>query len=114
MRNAVLLAVFTGALVCAQVQQFDAKLPPPGATPSSVNGPKVVDRPEAAHLQVPQGFAIEEYATGFEEPRYMTFGPGGEILLSDSKKGIVYVLTDKAKAYKDPEHKELIKGLDRP
>jgi len=108
MRNAVLLAVFTGAVVGAQVQQFDAKLPPPGATPSSVNGPKVVDRPEVAHLQVPQGFAIEEYATGFEEPRYMTFGPSGEILLSDSKKGIVYVLTDKAK------RKELITGLDRP
>ena len=114
MRNAVVLAVFTGVLASAQVQQFDAKLPPPGATPSSVNGPKVVDRPETAHLQVPKGFAIEEYAGDFDQPRYMTFAPGGEIMLSDDKAGIVYVLTEKGKAHKDPARKELIKGLDRP
>jgi len=114
MRHAVLLSVLIGVAANAQVQQFDAKLPPPGATSSSVNGPKVVDRPDGARLQVPQGFEIEEYATGFGLPRFMTFGPSGEILLSDSKTGIVYVLSDKAKAYKDPERKELIRGLTQP
>ena len=114
MRHAVLLSVLIGLAASAQVQQFDPKLPPPGATPSSVNGPKVVDRPDGARLQVPQGFEIQEYASGFGLPRFMTFGPSGEILLSDSKAGIVYVLTDKAKAYKDPERKELIKGLTQP
>jgi glucose/arabinose dehydrogenase len=117
-RNAIAAAVIAvaGATILAafQNQQSVAKLPPPGATPSSTNGPKVVARPEGARLQVPNGFQIEEYATGFSTPRFMLLGPNNEILLSDSTAGSVYVLVDRNHSNKDPERKEILKGLDRP
>jgi glucose/arabinose dehydrogenase len=87
-----------------------AKLPPPYATPSVNNGPKVVDRPDGAHLQLPKGFEIEEYATGFERPRYMLIGPGNELLVTDStNEGAVYALTSNGK-----NRKKILEGLDRP
>jgi glucose/arabinose dehydrogenase len=88
----------------------DPKLPPPFATPSVNNGPHVIDRPNGAHLQLPKGFEIAEFATGFERPRYMLLGPGKEILVTDStNEGAVYVLTNNGK-----DRKKLISGLDRP
>src|SRR5260370_1165075 len=98
----------------AQVQQFEAKLPAPFATPSSDNRTRVVARPDGAQLQVPHGFEIEEYATGFNTPRFMYTAPGGEIILSDSSAGAVYVLVDKNKSYKNPERKKILEGLTRP
>lgn len=109
----IALVAMMGGLV-AQDQQFAAKLPAPFATPSSNNRPKVVSRPTGAKLQVPSGFEIEEYASGFDTPRFMLMGPSGEILLSDSAAGAVYVLTDKNKSYKNPEKKRILQGLTRP
>ena len=85
------------------------KLPPPFHTPSATNRPNVVSRPDGAQLSLPAGFAIEEYASGFEKPRYMTQGPSGELLISDSvtPNGTVYILKGK-------EKKKLIGSLDRP
>ena len=74
----------------------------------------MINRPDGAQLQLPKGFEIEEYATGFETPRFMLTAPGGEIILSDSSAGVVYVLTDKNKSYKNPERKKILEGLDRP
>ena len=64
---------------------------------------------------MPQGFQVEEYATGFTRPRFMLLGPSNEILLADSmNSGSVYALVDKNKDGKVDEKKELVKGLDRP
>jgi len=106
--------LFAAGIASAQVQQQEAKLPPPYATPSATNQPRVVTRPNGAKLQVPQGFEIEEYATGFNTPRFMLTGPSGEIILSDSADGSVYVLVDKNKSYKNPDRKKILEGLDRP
>jgi len=84
----------------------EVKLPPPFATPSSTNRPRVIPQPEGTQLHVPPGFTIELFAEGFEQPRYMTLGPSKEILLSDSKGVTVYILK--------PERKKLIEKLDRP
>src|SRR5215467_8785353 len=84
----------------------EVKLPPPFATPSSTNRPRVIPKPAGAQLHVPDGFTVEQYAEGFQQPRYMTLGPSNEILLSDSKAGIVYIL--------EPNRKKLIEKLDRP
>src|SRR2546428_668672 len=104
----------TAALAAWQVQQTEAKLPPPFATPSSTNRPVVVTRPEGAQLQVPKGFEIDEYASGFNTPRFMLLGPSNEIILSDSSAGSVYVLVDRNHSNKNPERKEILKGLNRP
>lgn len=108
-----LLAVLGTSAIAAD----PPKLPAPYHTPSSTNGPKVVNRPDGATLRVPAGFSIEEFATGFERPRYMIYGPTSEILLSDSMKGgSVYVLADTNTNGKieDTEKSKLISGLDRP
>ncbi len=117
MQRSTLSLVISLALaggLSAQVQQFEAKLPPPYATPSSDNRPHVISHPSGAQLQVPHGFEIEEYAGGFDTPRFMYTAPGGEIIVSDSSAGSVYVLTDKNKSYKDPERKKILDGLNRP
>jgi len=90
--------------------QKKVTLPKPGATPSAANRPQVVPRPDGASMSVPKGFKAEEYATGFEKPRYMTLGPGGEVLVSDSvANGSVWLLPGNGK-----EKRKLISGLDRP
>ena len=61
------------------------ELPPPYATGSSVNGPKLVRRPDDAKLQVPRGFKIEEYATGLQNPRFLP--PPPTVTRSSPKPG---------------------------
>jgi glucose/arabinose dehydrogenase len=93
--------------VLAFAQSSDT-LPAPYATPSVQNGPKIIPRPEGSKLKVPAGFAVEEYASGFQRPRFMVEGPGGEVLVSDTvASGTVIALKEGAK-------KVLISGLDRP
>jgi len=76
--------------------------------PPNPNAPTVVPRPAGAQIKVPAGFSVNEYAAGFERPRFMVEGPGGEVLVSDTvPKGSVIALRDGAK-------KVLISGLDRP
>src|SRR5689334_9588 len=96
------------ASTCAAVGQPALKLPAPYATPSSSAPPKIVARPAGAELKLPQGFVAEEFASGFQRPRFMCLGPSGEVLLSDFvPNGAVYVLA------KDTR-KKLLEGLDRP
>ncbi len=86
------------------------KLPAPFATPSAANGPKIVERPDGARLELPKGFEVEEYAAGFQRPRFMLNGPDDQVLLSDmANPGVVYILTDGGK-----NRKKLLEGLDRP
>jgi glucose/arabinose dehydrogenase len=74
----------------------------------NANAPTLVPRPAGAQLHVPAGFSVDEFAGGFERPRFMVEGPGGEVIVSDTvAKGSVIALRDGAK-------KVLISGLDRP
>ena len=59
------------------------QLPPPYATPSVYNFPKIVSKPDNVELRVPPGFHMEFYADGFQAPRFMTLAPGGQVLISD-------------------------------
>jgi glucose/arabinose dehydrogenase len=91
------------------------QLPAPYHTPSASNAPKVVPRPEGAQLSLPKGFTAEVYAEGFEKPRFMTLGPSGEVLISDSAdKGTVYILRDQDKDGKAESKEKLIDGLYSP
>src|SRR3974377_1619718 len=105
--------LFLAGIVCVLgvgLAWDDAKLPPPFATPSVNNGPRVIARPGGGQLRLPKGFEIEEFATDFQLPRYMLLGPSYEILVTDSTNdGTGYVLTNQGKT-----RKKLIGGLDRP
>jgi glucose/arabinose dehydrogenase len=111
------LTLLTAASAFAAAQVPAPKLPEPYHTKSASNAPVVVKRPDGAQLKLPAGFSIEEFASGFERPRYMIYGPSGEILLSDSaRRGRVYSLVDanRNNRIEEGEKKELIANLDRP
>lgn len=106
--------VLVAAGVLAQTNQMPVNwkgLPEPFHTPAARNNAEVISRPEGARLQLPSGFAIQEYLSGFVRPRFMLLGPGNEILLSDSGSrepdGVVYVIKDGTKT-------AIIEKLDRP
>ena len=103
----VMLFLVGGAFVAAQQAP---QLPAPFATPSATNAPRVVEPPAGAMLHVPQGFSVSTWASGFDMPRFMLLAPGGEILLSDSGAGIVYVFAGGKREAKKP----LVMGLNRP
>jgi glucose/arabinose dehydrogenase len=62
-------------------------LPAPHASPSADNGPDIVPRPAEAWPKAPQGFKVEQYATGLENPRLVRTAPNGDIFLAESDPG---------------------------
>lgn len=78
-----------------------ADLPKPFESRSVFNGPRVAKRPEGAMPKVPAGFKVEEFATGFRNPRLIRTAPNGDIFLADSRSNMIYVLRqgkDRSKA----------------
>ena len=91
------LIVCAGAVFAWQQR---TELPPPYATPSSRNNPKLIKRPEGAQLKLAPGFSAEEYLTNFKVPRFMLLGSHGEMLVADSARngeGCVWIYPDIAK-----------------
>ena len=109
-----LRGIVPGAAVVLAAAVFYAadapKLPPPYATPSVRNPPRVIPEPSGARLNVPAGFKMEIWAEDFKRPRYMLLGPGNEVILTDAARkpqGTVYVFQGKTP-------KKLIEGLYQP
>jgi glucose/arabinose dehydrogenase len=69
-----------------------ADLPPPNASRSANNSPRIVSRPAGAQLRVPAGFQVEEYAAGFRDPRVLLTAPNGDIFISESQADEIKVL----------------------
>src|SRR5438046_9804277 len=46
-------------------------LPAPSSNVLAINPPRVAGRPADAQLQVPPGFKIDLYASGFRDPRFL-------------------------------------------
>jgi glucose/arabinose dehydrogenase len=76
--------------------------------PPNANAPTLVPRPAGARIQVPAGFSVDEFARGFERPRFLVEGPGGEVIVSDT------VANGSVIALRKGEKHVLISGLDRP
>src|SRR6266700_5542080 len=101
-------------MLASTVFAQDFKLPPPFATPSVRNQSMVIARPAGAQLEVPAGFTVEEYLSGFERPSTMILGPSKELLITDTVadgKGSVYIVNNPGQS---KEKRKLIEGLDRP
>ena len=69
-------------------------LPPPYQTESVTNDADVIKQPEGAQLSVPAGFKIEQFAAGFEDPRYLLTAPNGDIFVTESRANQIKVLRD--------------------
>src|SRR5438046_6132885 len=71
-----------------------ADLPPPSSNVFAINRARVVDRPANAQPQVPPGFRIELYASGFRDPRFLLTAPNGDIFVVESRANQIKVLRD--------------------
>ena len=72
------------------------ELAAPYETPSAKNQPKVVKRPEGAWPKAPEGFKVEEYATGLRNPRVIMTAPNGDVFLAES-------MADRVKVFRDAD-----------
>ena len=93
----------------------DVPAPTAGREPETSIGSnvKVVERPESALPKVPDGFAVEVFATGFNQPRTLRVAPDGSIFLSESGSGRVLVFRADAKET-PPKPTVFAENLDRP
>jgi glucose/arabinose dehydrogenase len=71
-----------------------ADLPPPTSNILAINPPRVARRTADAQPQVPPGFKIELYASGFRDPRFLLSAPNGDIFVVESRANRVKVLRD--------------------
>src|SRR5262245_30017399 len=80
------------------------------------NPPKVVPKPADAALMAPEGFKVEPFAEGFKRPRRVVEAPNGDVFISDSTAGTIYVLRDANKDQKidESERTEFATGLTQP
>lgn len=99
-----------------------ADLPPPShadndpETPDFKNMATVVPVPDGAMPKVPEGFKVEVFASGLNEPRVIRIAPNGDIFVaesaSDSGTGRVLVFAADGAGQSKPE--TFSEGLDRP
>ena len=69
-----------------------SQLPKPFNTPSAVNFPHLIDRPEGASVHVPTGFKVNVFTSNVQAPRAMRLAPNGDIFLTETQGGRVKVL----------------------
>ena len=67
-------------------------LPPPYATPSASNPPRMVAKPASAAPNVPPGFQVELFASNLRDPRTVRVAPNGDIFIAESEPGRIRVL----------------------
>jgi glucose/arabinose dehydrogenase len=91
-----------------------ADLPPPYSTPSSGNGPKVVEQPANASLSVPPGFTVRLFASGLSGPRLLRVAPNGDIFIAETGRNRIRVLRAADGADAPSENQVFAGGLDRP
>jgi len=91
-----------------------ADLPAPYATRSAENRSELVARPSNASLQVPAGFRVELFATGFTQPRELRTAPNGDVFVADSQPGEIRVLHGLTKDGKAESVTLFASGLNRP
>ena len=89
-------------------------LPAPFATPSAGNGPRVVARPEGAWPQVPQGFKVEQYAAGLDNPRIIRTAPNGDFFVAETNAGDIRVFRGITSNGKAQQAAVFAAGLKQP
>jgi glucose/arabinose dehydrogenase len=89
-------------------------LPPDYATPSAFNAPKIVAPPKGAKPRVPEGFDVELFASGLDDPRYLRTAPNGDIFVAESSSGIIRVLRDSDGDGRADINEKFATGLAQP
>ena len=89
-------------------------LPKPYATQSANNGPDVVARPENVFPVAPEGFKVELFATGLDNPRTLRTAPNGDIFLTESDAGRIRIFRGLTADGKPELSAVFATGLKRP
>jgi glucose/arabinose dehydrogenase len=89
-------------------------LPAPYATESATNGPKLVARPTDAWPKAPEGFKVELYAAGLNNPRLMRTAPNGDIFLAETSAGDIKVFRGITPDGKPEQVQVFASGLTTP
>lgn len=89
-------------------------LPAPFATKSVDTHSDVAKRPANAWPQVPTGFKVELYASGFDNPRLIRTAPNGDVFLAESKKGEIVILRGITSDGKVQQRSTYATGLTQP
>ena len=70
------------------------ELPPPYATDSASQSPRVVPVPDSPTLQVPAGFQVNVFAEGLNQPRWLALTPSGDVLVTETRENRIRLLQD--------------------
>lgn len=89
-------------------------LPPPFATPSADDPPRVVPRPKDVWPRVPAGFRVGLYVEGLEKPRALRTAPNGDIFVAESRAGALRVVRGINAAGRAAQVERFAKGLNKP
>jgi glucose/arabinose dehydrogenase len=88
-------------------------LPAPQMTRPGVAPPAIVPRPANAHLSVPPGFSVAEFAR-LEAPRQLKTAPNGDVFAAETEAGRVKLLRIAPGAAKPAAVSTFAEHLDRP
>ncbi len=91
-----------------------AHLAKPYATDSVDNTAELVPRPDPPPFQLPPGFSVNEFASGFDYPRWLAVAPNGDVFLTLPLKGEVVLLRDGDGDGKAERTGIFAAGFDRP
>ena len=89
-------------------------LPKPYFTESADNGPELVARPRNAWPKAPEGFTVQQYATGLDNPRLLRTAPNGDIFLAESSSGKIRVFRGMTNTGKAERAEVFATGLNEP
>ena len=89
-------------------------LPEPYETKSAENGADLVARPENAWPVAPDGFKVEQFAAGLENPRLLRTAPNGDIFLAESNAGRIRIFRGMTEDGKPEQSAIFASGLKRP
>src|SRR5215469_4714670 len=89
-------------------------LPAPSPNSSSINGPRIIDRPKDAWPQAMPGFKVELFASNLDEPRKIVTAPNGDIFLAESHGGDIRVFRGIGGDGKAEQSEVFATGLNQP
>jgi glucose/arabinose dehydrogenase len=97
-----------------RVKIVAADLPPPRASRSVDNPPRLIKRPKDARPQAPAGFNVQLYADGLSKPRLIRTAPNGDAFVVESDDGVVRVFRGLLATGKAAWSGVFAKGFNKP
>src|SRR3546814_182368 len=97
-----------------------ADLPPPTHDENDPEAPdfqrmaQVVDAPQGTMPNVPEGFAVQVFASGLNKPRVIRIAPNGDIFVAESGSGRVLVFAGDSAEGEPATPEVFAEGLDQP